>query len=252
MAVFLAKWEQLKKDFDKEAKKVQNPDAPTKAFLAVMAKPLGFTPILKDIDEAFKKGHRKPAMQALLKFYSHREPYSAVFTKAKVHRASIAIDDELMMAINDLSSGIVKLEAEIQTALKNLQDTKGPGGDNPIKLHLFEVDLEKNIETLKKDLKPLAVIEKKHNVLKLIEPGVKLMNTYTKAAARTQAQEAHDALTAFVVAATKCKTQCDAILTKEKDPAYTAAVQRFTKDLIAMCNARVKDQVKALVDHLAA
>ena len=250
MSAFLAKWEQLKKDFDREAKKVQNPDAETKAFLALMDKPFGFTPILKEIDDAFKKGYRKPAMQGLLKFYSHREPYSAIFTKAKVHRSHIDLEDPLMDAINTFSSGIVKLEAAIQAELKNLQDEKGPGGENPIQLHLFEVDLQKNIETAKKALKPLAAIDKKYDVLTLIQPAVKAMDTYTKAAARTQAQEAYNALTSFVALAKKCETECDKILAKEKDPAYTAAVKRFTKDLVAMCSARVNDQLKALAKHL--
>ena len=55
---FLAEWERMKKAFDNTAKTVQNPDAVTSAYLAVMAKPTGLTPILKDIDAAFGKEQR--------------------------------------------------------------------------------------------------------------------------------------------------------------------------------------------------
>ena len=52
------------------------------ATLAVMAKPTGLTPILKDIDAAFSKEQRKPTNEALLKFYGKREPISVLLTRS--------------------------------------------------------------------------------------------------------------------------------------------------------------------------
>ena len=249
---FLGEWERLKKAFDNAAKTVQNPDAVTSAFLAVMAKPTGLTPILKDIDAAFSKGQRKPANEALLKFYGKREPISLLLTKA-LNKIS---DPNLQNAAMDLMAGIPALEKAMQKKLNELQDEKAgeTGASSWNLLLLFETDLKKNIDQLTKDLKPaaLAKLEKKHDVIALTEIPVKHMDAYSKAAARLKADEALSSLKAFVKAADGCARACEAVLKQVDDDDYTKAVKRFVNDLRTLCNARVSVQQKKLEEHLKA
>jgi hypothetical protein len=249
---FVADWEQLKKGFDTAAKAVQNPNDAERAFLAVMAKPTGLTPTLKDVDSAFAKGYRKPANEALLKFYAKREPLALLLAKVMPKLD----DDQLLQAAMKMNSGLPALEKSIQAKLKELQDEKAgaAGASDWNLLLLFETDLKKNIDTLTKDLKAgaLPAIEKKHNVLKLPATAVKHMDAYSKAAARLEAKDALAALKAFVAAAQACANDCDKVLAKEKDADYTKAVQRFAKDLRTLCTARVSVQQKKLEEHLKA
>jgi hypothetical protein len=246
---FLAQWERLKKEFDSAAKAVKNSNDSTRAFIAMMAKPTGLTPILKDIDAAFAKGHRKPANEALLKFYAKREPLAVLFMKMLPKLE----DDGLMQVVLKLNKELPALEKSMQTKLKELQDEKAgeSGASDWNLLLLFETDLAKNIDQLSRDLKPaaLAAIEKKQGVLKLPAPAVAHMNAYSKAAARLNAADALASLKAFVVAAEKCADGCESILKKEDDAAYTKAVERFVKDLRTLCKARVAVQLKKLEEH---
>ncbi|MEO7381015.1 MAG: hypothetical protein ABIV25_04660, partial [Paracoccaceae bacterium] len=98
----LAEWEQMKKAFDAAAKKVQNPDALTTSFLAIMAKPTGLTPILKDIDAALAKEQRKPATDALLIFYAKREPFSALIAKVIPKITDDALNNAAMDLLSEL------------------------------------------------------------------------------------------------------------------------------------------------------
>jgi hypothetical protein len=247
---FLADWETLKKDFDTAAKVAQNPNAQTIAFLALMAKPTGFTPILKEIDAAFGKEHRKTVNEQLLKFYGKREPISTLLAKIIPH----IDDDKFQTAVMNLMTGIKDLEKAVQLKMKELQDDKaGVKGASDWNLAvMFEVDLKKNIDVLTKDLKPaaLAAIEKKKGVLKLPAAAVKHMDAYSKAAARLKADEAFDSLKQFVKEADKCADACEAAIKKEADDDYKKAVQRFVNDLRTLCSARVTDQMKKLDAHL--
>lgn len=249
---FLAEWDRLKTAFDAAAGGVQNPDPVTASFLAVMAKPTGLTPILKDIDAAFAKEQRKPATDALKKFYGKREPISVLLTKVMPKITDNALNDAAM----DLMAGLPALEKSIQTKLKELQDEKAgeQGASSWNLLLLFETDLQKNIDLLVKDLKPAAMakIDKKHEVVSLTKIPVKHMDAYSKAAARLKADEALAALKDFVKSAEGCAKAAVAILKKEPDKAYEKAVQRFVNDLRTLCTARVAVQQKKLEDHLKA
>jgi len=249
---FLADWERLKKAFDAAAKSVQNPDPVTTSFLAVMAKPTGLTPILKDIDAAFAKEQRKPATEALLKFYAKREPISVLLAKV----VPKITDQRLGDAAMDLMAGIPALEKSMQKKLKELQDDKAgaQGASDWNLLLLFETDLQKNIDLLAKDLKPaaLAKIDKKHDVVSLTKIPVKHMDAYSKAAARLKADEALAALKDFVKAADGCARACEGILKKEADKDFEKAVKRFVNDLRTLCSARVAVQLKKLEEHLKA
>ncbi|MDB5819264.1 MAG: hypothetical protein JWQ11_2904 [Rhizobacter sp.] len=246
---YLAQWEKLKKDFDTVAKGLHQPNASTLTFLASMAKPTGLTPILKEIDAAFDKEHRKTVNELLLKFYGKREPTSLLLSRTVPH-----LDGPLQSAAIDLSSQIVTLEKSIQQKMKELQDGKaGAKGASDWNLSLlFETDLKKNIEQLTKDLKPspLAAIEKKRGVLKLPAIAVKHMDAYSKAAARLKADEAFASLKDFVKAADKCTRDAEAAIKTETDGNYKKPVERFIRDLRTLCSARVDVQMKKLDAHL--
>lgn len=248
---FLAEWEALKTAFDQAAKAVDKPDEVTTKFLAVMAKPTGFTPILKEVDAAFAKEHRKAATEALNKFYAKREPLAMVLAKMAPKIADPGLNDATL----DLMSGIKELEKSIQTKVKALQDEKAgeKGASDWNLLLLIETDLKKNIDKLAKDIKPaaLAKIDKKHDVVSLTKNSVKHMDAYSKAAARLKAQEAKDALDDFLNEAENCAKACEAIAKKEPDKDYGEAVGRFARDLRTLCKARVAVQHKKLVEHLA-
>jgi hypothetical protein len=243
---FLADWEKLKKPFDAAAKAAQATDDKTKAFLAVMAKPTGLTPILKDIDAAFAKNHRKAATEGLLKFYAKREPISVLLAKMMPHISDNGLNDAAM----DLMAGLPALEKAMQKKVKELQDDKAgaAGASDWNLLLLFETDLQKNIDQLTKDLKPAAMakIDKKHDVVSLTKIPVKHMDAYSKAAARLKADEALVALKEFVKTATACAAACDTILKKEADKDFEKAVKRFANDLRTLCSARVAVQLKKL------
>jgi hypothetical protein len=243
---FLADWTKIKKAFDQAAKGVQNPDEITTKFLALMDKSTGLTPILKEIDAAFAKEHRKAANAALLKFYGKREAIALLLAKM----VPKLTDDDLQMATMTLMKAIPALEKKMQETFKDLQDDKAgaQGASDWNLMLLFETDLQKNIDQLAKDLKPapLAKIEKKHEVLSLSKIPVKHMEAYSKAAARLKAPEALAALKAFVAAAEGCAKASEAILKKETDKDYDKAVTRFVKDLRTLCKARVAVQQKKL------
>jgi hypothetical protein len=247
---FLSDWNRMKRDFDAAAKAVQAPDDITTKFLAAMAKPTGLTPILKDIDAAFAKEHRKDANAALLKFYGKREPIALLLAKI----VPKITDDNLQMAAMTLMKEIPALEKKMQTAFKTLQDDKagGSGASDWNLMLLFETDLKKNIDQLAKDLKsaPLAKIEKTHDVMSLTKIPVKDMDAYSKAAARLKADEALAALKAFQTSAEGCAKACEAILKKVTDADYDKAVTRFVKDLRTLCKARVAVQQKKLQEHV--
>lgn len=247
---FLAEWEQMKKKFDAAAKTIQNPDPVTTAFLAVMDKPTGLTPILKEIDAAFAKEQRKPATEALLKFYGKREPISKLLAKM----VPKITDDGLNDAAMDLMAALPALEKSMQSKVKQLQDDKAgvAGASNWNLLLLFETDLQKNIDQLAKDIKPAAIakIDKKHDVVSLTKIPVKHMDAYSKAAARLKADEALASLKEFVKSADGCARACEAILKKEADKDYEKAVKRFVNDLRTLCTARVAVQQKKLEEHL--
>jgi hypothetical protein len=249
---FLADWERMKKAFDAAARAVQSPDPVTAKFLEVMAKPTGLTPILKEVDAAFAKEQRKPATEALKKFYGKREPISVLLAKMVPKITDNALNDAAM----DLMAGLPALEKSIQTKLKELQDDKAgeQGASSWNLLLLFETDLQKNIDTLTKDLTvpALAKIDKEHDVVSLTKIPVKHMAAYSKAAARLKADEALAALKLFVTTAEGCAKACEAILKKEDDGNFTKAVKRFVNDLRTLCKARVSVQQKKLEDHLKA
>ena len=249
---FLAEWETMKKAFDKAAKAAKPNDAITKSFLATMAKPTGLTPILKDIDAAFASNERKPATDALLKFYGKREPVSKLMAKVLPDIGDPALNDAVM----DLMAALPALEKSIQGKVKQLQDQKAGAKDasNWNLLLLFETDLRKNINQLAKDLKPaaLAKIEKNNEVLSLSETAVKHMDAYSKAAARLKADEALKSLKAFVKEAENCARACETVVKQVNDDDYGKAVKRFVNDLRTLCNARVAVQQKKLEEHLKA
>ncbi len=248
---FLAEWDALKKGFDRAAAAVDQPDEITAKFLAVMAKPTGFTPILKEVDAAFAKAHRKAATEALNKFYAKREPLAMVLAKMAPKIADPGLNDATLTFM----AGIRDLEKSIQTAVKSLQDEKAgaQGASDWNLLLLFETDLQKNIDKLAKDIKPaaLAKIDKKHDVVSLTKNSVKHMDAYSKAAARLKAQEAKAALDAFLDEAENCAKACEGFAKKEPDKDYGEAVTRFVKDLRTLCKARVAVQHKKLTEYLA-
>ena len=140
---FLADWTKIKKDFDAVAKTVQAPDEVTTKFLALMAKPTGLTPILKEIDAAFAKEHRKAASEGIQKFYGKREPIAIMLAKI----VPKLTDDNLQMAAMTLIKEIPALEKKMQLKFKDLQEDKaGAAGASDWNLmQVSDADLQKSI-----------------------------------------------------------------------------------------------------------
>jgi hypothetical protein len=240
MATFLERWEKAKKDFDQHAKKMPKE----------LLQPSGLTPLLKEVDAAFAKKQRKIALQALTKFNVGRQKYASLL--AHQVGPSSTLDPAALKAVMTLITAIGTIETDAAHAVETLQEDKG-GTKDPIKILILEGDLKSNIERTKKALGPHAAIDKKYEVLKLVQPAVKAMEAYSKAAARTQVKEAHDALDLFVGLARKCHLYCDQILHKEKTAAYVAIVQSFANDLKSFTEgARVQGQLKALKSRFTA
>ena len=243
MGAYVTRWEQLKQDFETESNQKRPLDTVKNALLGTVAKASGVTPVLKDVDSALQKKERKPLEQAINKLMVQRSSYCTFLAK---EQAKYDHGGDIWMAYQGLIKGLEKIEKDAGDAAKALQEAKSPN-QKGIEFFALEGDIKGTIVAAKKSLGPYAALEMKYALLKKSEAAVKLAETYTKTAARTQAKEARQALEAFKIACKKCADELANVLAAEKDPGFHKALQAYHGAMKALSTlARVDAQIKNL------
>ena len=248
---YLAKWEQLKKDFEVTTNKSRPKETVKKAIVGTVQKASGLTPILKEVDTALQNQERKPLEQSLNKFFAARGAYATFLSQEQKQFLNDPNDPDLFVwtAYRDLIMGMQKIETDAAADAKKLQEKKG-GGKVAIEWLSLDGDLKGTVAAAKKDLAAFSALEKKHGILKKADPALKDTEKYTKAAARTEYKNAREALVSFKVTAKKCADDLAKILGAEKgDPNFTKALTKFHDAMKALSTlGRVDAQIKNLVD----
>jgi hypothetical protein len=237
---YAARWEQLKKDFEKNTG-LARPKLTKDTLIGMVQKATGITPVLKDLDTAIAKKQRAPLAQAITKFMTVRGPYVEMLMKETGHLMA-SDDDELATAYTKLQSGLQQIAVAASAELKNVQEAKAPGA---VAVEFLEIegDIKATIATAKKDLAAFAALEKKHKVLATADAALKETEKYTKAAARMEYKVAVDALTKFKVAAKKAAEDLAKVLAAEKSSdKFTAGVQKFQKAMKDFSGVQRVDQ----------
>jgi hypothetical protein len=237
---YVARWEQLKKDFEKTTG-LERPKLVKDSIIGTIQKASGITPVLKDLDSAIAKKQRAPIAQAITKFMTVRGPYVEILMKETGH-CMANDDDVLAMAYTKLQSGLQKIAADASEELKSVQEAKSPG---TVAVDLLEIegDIKATIATAKKDLTAFAALEKKHKVIATADTALKEAEKYTKAAARIEYATAVDALTKFKAAAKKAAEDLGKVITAEKSSdKFTTAVTKFQKAMKDFSTVQRVDQ----------
>jgi len=248
---YVARWEQLKKDFEQATGKSRPRETVKKAVLGTIQKASGITPILKDMDTALQKQERTPLEQSLNKLFAARGVYAIFLSKEQSNFLNDPQDPNLLVwtAYRDLIFGMQKIETDAAAEAKTLQEKKNPG-KVAIEWLSLEGDLKGTIAAAKKDLALSPDLEKKHGVLKKADAALKDTEAYTKAAARTEYKAARNALVSFKANAKKCASDLAPIINAEKSAAnFTKAVQKFHDAMKALSAlGRVDAQINNLKD----
>jgi hypothetical protein len=244
MGAYLTRWQNLKQAFETEAQK-KRPLETTKTLLGTAAKSSGVTPILKDIETALAKKERKPLEQALNKLNVARSSYGKFLS---LEQAKFQDDPVVWKAYHSLIIGLQDIEVDLAAAAKSLQEAKS-SDQKGIEFFGLEGDLKGALVAAKAKLAPFATLEKKYGLLKKADATVKAAETYTKAAARTQAKEARVALELFKVECKKCADELDKVLKLEKEAKFHAALQSYHD---AMKNLAVVQRIDGQIAKLKA
>lgn len=219
MSNYLADWTKAKKDFAATAVgELQKGGAAIPAeirqgVVTLLKTETGLTPALKEVDAAFGKKYRKAVMQGLTKVHAVIEKtimaVQAVSQKARSaamdatdHAAQGALD-EIHMAGVVFNRTIGGFETRIAKELESLQEEKSADGATKIDIISIEGDVNGALAKFKSATKPFAILEKQYKLLPAIEPAVKAMQAYSKAAARTEVKAAITALDGFIAGVTK-------------------------------------------------
>jgi hypothetical protein len=243
MAIFLPRWEKLKKDFETETNQSRPQEKVKIALIGSISKSSGITPVLKDIDSALDKKERKPLEQAINKLMVQRSSYCTFLAN---EQKQYDHGGDIWMSYQGLIKGLEKIEKDAGDAAKGLQEAKSPGKQG-IEFFALEGDLKGTLAAAKKGLTPYGALEKKYGLLKKADASVKLAETYTKTAARTQPKEAREALEAFQKECKKCADELAKVLNVEKDPGFHKALQSYHDAMKALSNlARIDAQIKNL------
>ena len=245
---YVARWEQLKKDFEtiinakRPMLKVNDADA------GVVTKSSGITPVLKDIDTALQKKERKPLEQAINKLMVVRGPYATLVAKEAGKYSDWNADpshEAISTAYRDFQMGLQKLEIDAAADAKKLQVTKGAA--EGIEFFALEGDVKGTVSAAKKGLAKFAALEKKHNLIKLSDAAVKQAEIYTKTAARTEVKDAKQALINFKAEAKKCADALAKVLKLETDKEFLKALTSYHDAMHAISIlARIDAQIKNL------
>lgn len=245
---YVARWEQLKKDFEK-ASGLNRPKQTKDTIVGTIQKASGITPVLKEVDAAIAKKQRTPLAQALNKFFAVRGPY-VTFLQNEMKQY---LDDlEMATAFKDLMVGLGKIDVDAAAELKKFQEAKSPG-KVAIEFLQIEGDVKGTVAAAKKDLAPFAAIEKKHKILAKADAAVKDAEKYTKAAAKTEYKNAREALVSFKANSKKCAEDVAKIISAENDANFKKAAQKFHDAMKAFSVVqRVDGQIKKLQEAEAA
>jgi len=244
MTTFLKEWEKAKKEFQtKIAAELKNggqgiPADFRNAVVTLVKTDTGMTPALKDVDAAFTKKHRKAAMEGLTKVHGVIEKAAMAVQKIALGaggKAAEATDDATVDALNEIQNigldfkrKLTAFETDIAKAIEKLQEAKSPTGAK-IDIISLEGDLEGAVNQFKKDVKAHAALEKVHKVLESIKPAIKSMHDYSKAAARTDVDNALTSLESFFAGVDKLDTLQKKIAAMK--PALDADYVKAVKDL---------------------
>ena len=212
MSDFLADWNKAKKDFTTGVVgELQKAGAGIPAdfrqeVVALLKAETGMTPALKEVDAAFAKKYRKAVMQGLTKVHAVIEKSAMQVQRVAVRAGNKATEvternaqnalGEIQMIGMEFKRQITGFETRIAKELESLQEEKSPEGTK-INIISLEGDMNGALAKFKSATKPHAELEKKLKVLGATDPAVRAMQAYSKAAARTQVNEALVALEAF-------------------------------------------------------
>lgn len=255
---YVKDWEKAKKDF--AAKVVGHlqaggagvPADLKQAVVTLLKTETGMTPALKEVDAAFDKKERKPAMSGLTKVHGAIEKAAMHVQKVALSAGSAAADaadqaaqnalNEIQMAGLEFKRTLTGFETRIAKQLEQLQEEKSPGGVK-IDIISLEGDMNGAIEKFKKDAKPHAALEKEHKVLDATAGAAKAMQAYSKAAARTEVKNALDALQDYFAAVDKLDTHRKKVVADCKKTAAALptaagkAVEAYVKAVDTLCDA---------------
>ncbi|HEX3745910.1 MAG TPA: hypothetical protein VHW09_18340 [Bryobacteraceae bacterium] len=249
MANYLKRWEDLKKAFESTTNQQRPKEVKKKIILGTVQQASGLTPVLKTVDAALEKKQRAPLEQALNKLFQVRGTYATFLMGEQKKFLNDPDDPEMVVwiAYKDLIFGIQKIEEDASKDAKALQEAKG--GETGITWLSLEGDIKGTVQAAKKLFAPFAAQEKKNKLLCKADGAVKAAETYTKAAARTQAADARKALELFKKEAKEGADDLAKVLNAEKDPAYKKAIQSFHDAMKAISTlARIDAQIKNLQD----
>jgi hypothetical protein len=243
---YVERWDKLKRDFEAKTQKPRPQKEVQLGILGTIKKASGITPVLKDLDDALKKGQRAPVAQAINKFMQVRGPYVEMLMKETGH----AMDDlELATAYKNLQTGLGQISVDAGKDLEELQKKKVPG---KVAIPFFEIegDVRATIARAKKDLAAFAALEKKHQVLAKADAALKDTEKYTKSAARTDYKSAREALTSFKKNAKKCAEDLAKVIAAEKtNDKFTKPVQSFHDAMKAFSTVTRVDQQIVLLNN---
>ena len=250
MGVYVTKWENLKKDFENKTNQARPRETVKKALIGTVAKSTGITPALKDVESALAKKERKTFAQALNKFEIQRNAYSKFLAEEQTH-LDPATDEAVWKAYQSLIQGLHGIADEAAKDAKSVQEEKSP--IEGIQFLAMEAELKNVVADAKKKLTPYAALEKKYGLLKKADAALKLAETYTKVAARTQVKAALDTLESLQKECKKCADELEKVVKLEKDQGFKTALESYRKSMADTgAWSRLLLQIKNLRDRLQA
>lgn len=261
MGKYLTKWDTLKAKFTADTGKAKPQDTVKKALLGTVAKSTGISPAIKDIESALEKKERATLEKALNKFFSVRGTYASFLLKEQAQYKP-ETDMDIWVAYRELIYGLEQIEKDAAKDAEALQKEKGDGTTAITWLSL-EGDMKSTVEASKKHFEAYSALKTKYKISGLLDkskPAIEWTQKYTKAAARTQAKEAREALEGFQKAGKAHVAQIDTLINevnqKEKPTADKdkTALKGFKEKLDSYRKAvndlsvaaRVNQQITAL------
>lgn len=247
MGKYVKQWQAIKAKFEQDANIKRPTETVKKAIIGTVQKSSGLTPVLQEIDDALEKKQRYPLEKALNKYHSVQEPYVA-FVRQEMSKYPADQYEDVALAFATYMREMLGIEQKVAADAKALQQEKS-GGGAAIEWLFLEADVKGTVEKAKKDFAAFPALEKKFGLLKKAEPALKAAQDYTKAAARTEVNNALAALKDFQVKAVACAKGCDPALADadaKKQPKYITAVQSYQTAMRSLTTSRAATQIKNL------
>jgi hypothetical protein len=235
VGVYLVEWDKLKKAFETATNQARPKETVQKALIGTVAKASGITPALKDVESALAKKERKTLEQAINKLEVTRQTYGVLLEKEQ--KQFNPSDDAQMVfwtAYRDLKRGLEQIVVDAGKAAKALQEEKSP--IEGLQFLPMEAEVKSVLVDVKKKLTPYAALEKKHGLLKKADAVVKLAETYTKVAARTQVKVALETLKSIQKECLKCASELEKVAKAETDQGFKTALESYRKSMVGTAN----------------